>query len=183
MTIQEQLYEKASAEYNALLERVKQLSPTEIINSAYEITMKTELLMCLEVGQVEKNDARVLLALDEPLDSIYYAWLDTDSSWLDDLRYCIDTVAENLQEEEERYVGQYKIIQSVNVSHSVFVLGHDPNAAQPYGVWQGNKSNPGSYSWGQHFAVREAAEAVFYRRIDNMTQSICATNRGSSGRG
>jgi len=94
MTIQDKLYEKVAAEHTSFIEEVKMLPPEEIIARAYEITIKDDLLMCFDVGEVEEHEAHALFGLDAPLDVIYEQWMKTESSWhMDSLRECIEVQA------------------------------------------------------------------------------------------
>ena len=111
MTIQDKLYNKVSAEYNARIAEIEQLSPQQIIRRAYEIVTKADLLMCFDAGEIEDTKAHVLLQLDAPLDTLYEQWLEVDASkYMDRLRDCIDTEArfqlkmevERIMEKEER---------------------------------------------------------------------------------
>lgn len=96
MDIREQLYEKLSAEYDAFIGELKAAPPDKIIESAYEKVFKEDILMCFEYNDDlsdEKIDA--LLALESPLDSLYQNWLDTDVSYMDDLRDTIHSFVRN----------------------------------------------------------------------------------------
>jgi hypothetical protein len=87
LTPNEQLYNKLSAEFDAYVESLKVLPPEKIISSAYEKVFKEDLLMCFEDSDnLNDREVAALLALDEPLDELYRNWLDTDVSYMDDLR-------------------------------------------------------------------------------------------------
>ncbi|MCL2588923.1 MAG: DUF3848 domain-containing protein [Oscillospiraceae bacterium] len=103
MTIQDQLYDKVTAEYAARLDEIRQLDPDQIINKAHEIDIKADLLMCFEAREIEGEYARALVACDKPLDCIYRQWFEADSSrHMDALQVCIERQAKELLEEVGR---------------------------------------------------------------------------------
>jgi len=82
---------------------------------------------------------------------------------------------------EREHVGSYRIIEKVEVGQTVFALGHNPIAVQPFGTWKGHKSSKG-YDWGHYFDTLDAAKTDLCKRADNRRDSISAPNRGN-GRG
>jgi len=97
MTIQDRLYEKVSAEYAARIEELKQMPPARVIENAYEITAKADLLLCFETGEFSGKEARALLTLAKPLDHIYQQWSNVDlSDYMDRLQNCINTETAHL---------------------------------------------------------------------------------------
>lgn len=85
-----QLYERAKAEYAGLMENLKRKAPQQIIEAAYEIVMKADILCLLESHDMDKKDVNILLTLEKPLDSIYQEWMKSDCSYMDMLRQAMD---------------------------------------------------------------------------------------------
>ena len=72
------LYDKALAELNTYLENMKTKPPQEIINSAYQIVNKQDLLMIFESAEFTPAELNVLNGLDHPLQVLYEEWLSVD---------------------------------------------------------------------------------------------------------
>jgi hypothetical protein len=100
LTPREQIYKKLSAEYDAFIADLKGKTPDKIIESAYEKVYKEQILMCFEHGDEFREKAMgILLALENPLDDLYWNWVDTDVSDFDDLS---DTISGFIVRELER---------------------------------------------------------------------------------
>lgn len=89
------LFEKMQAELDSFIEELETKPPSEIIEFAYELTYKEDILQSL-VFDFEGNypltneQAKALLSLKYPLDYLYQEWLDYDGSVLDTLRQSND---------------------------------------------------------------------------------------------
>lgn len=99
---QDRLYEKMSAEYDDFLEELKTKPPGKIIESAYEKVFKEDILMTFGSDEFSDEQIDALLALEEPLDSLYRDWLDTDASYMDTLRDSIDSAADFYVAEQKK---------------------------------------------------------------------------------
>jgi len=88
--INEILYEKVEDEYNAFIERLKQLPPDKIIDHAYEKIFKEYLMVALEEKKLSYNEAKAMLSLKYPLDELYQEWMHTDISYMDMLSDIVD---------------------------------------------------------------------------------------------
>jgi len=73
---------------------------------------------------------------------------------------------------EREHVGKYRIIEKIGVGNTIFALGHNPIAVQPYGTWIGNKKSPGIYDWGHYFNSHDAAKLDLQKRAENRQQAI-----------
>ena len=80
------LYDKALAELNTYLENMKTKPPQEIINSAYQIVNKQDLLMILESAEFTPAELNVLNGLDHPLQVLYEEWLPVEDRHMEELR-------------------------------------------------------------------------------------------------
>jgi hypothetical protein len=67
-----------------------------------------------------------------------------------------------LPEPEPEFVQGYLIRDRSPVGGKVFVLGHNPNAPQPYVTWQGYQGIAG-YDWGHYFSTYSDASDFFLR--------------------
>lgn len=83
------------AELDSFIEKLKTKPPSEIIESAYELTYKEDILQSFDFDfegnyPLTNEQAKVLLSLKYPLDYLYQEWLDYDGSVLDTLRQSND---------------------------------------------------------------------------------------------
>lgn len=92
------LYERASAEYRAYLDELLTKDPQTIIDNAYQVVMKADILLLLEDHDMELPQIDVLLTREHPLDAVYCKWLDADCSYMDMLR---DTMESFVEDEKE----------------------------------------------------------------------------------
>lgn len=89
--LNQKVWEKMQAELDSFIEELKTKPPSEIIESAYELTYKEDILQSFDFGldgncPLSNEQAKALLSLKHPLDYLYQEWLDYDSSVLDTLR-------------------------------------------------------------------------------------------------
>lgn len=74
-----------------MIEELKTKPPSEIIESAYELTYKEDILLSFDFDfegnyPLTNEQAKALLSLKYPLDYLYQEWLNYDGSVLDTLR-------------------------------------------------------------------------------------------------
>jgi hypothetical protein len=85
-TPQEQLYHKLSAEFDAFIADLKCKTPDKILDSGYEKVFKEDIVYSFEyAGSYSDEEIETLLSVEKPLDKLYYNWLDTDVTHMDDL--------------------------------------------------------------------------------------------------
>ena len=89
------LYEKMFAERDWLLSQ----PPAEILNHAYEYTVREDILMSLEYHDLEDSQARALLKSDKPLKQIFERWENQETSYMDTVW---DTVQEQARAAEAK---------------------------------------------------------------------------------
>ena len=83
------LYEKMSAEQNAYRDWLKSQSPEEILNHAYEYTVREDIVMAMEDAELTDAQADVLLAMEKPLSAVYNEFSDRETSYMDIVADCI----------------------------------------------------------------------------------------------
>lgn len=109
MEIRQELYSKMEKEYNSFIEKLKTLSPEEIIKSAYEKVIKEEILgeFYPEYEHYDIGKIRALNKTKEPLDELYQGWMDCDlgiHQVLEDSIY--DTLEEVEREQKQKHKSQ-----------------------------------------------------------------------------
>lgn len=94
--LEDRAYEKINREMKEYLAEIKTKSPEEIVEAAYEITYKQEILGMFECeGAFNDRQCLALLKTGNSLDYLYQEWLDYDGSVLDELRGSVDLAIEN----------------------------------------------------------------------------------------
>ena len=98
--LNQKVWEKMQAELDRFIKELKTKSPDEIIESAYELTYKEDILQSFDFEldgncPLSNEQAKALLSLKHPLDYLYQEWLDYDSSVLDTLRQSNALAIEN----------------------------------------------------------------------------------------
>lgn len=87
--LEAKVYEKMSAENDALLEEIKKMPPQDIIDNAYQIVMKQDILCLMDNHCLSEPQLRLLLESQLPLDDLYQEWLKVDCTYLEDMEQSI----------------------------------------------------------------------------------------------
>lgn len=74
---------KIRKEYEEFLAEMAKRTPHEIINKAYEIVIKNDIVEIVE--NYLSKEANKLSDIPNPLHYLYLEWLDNDYSYMDDL--------------------------------------------------------------------------------------------------
>lgn len=93
------LYEKMFAEQERFRDWLLSQPPAEILNHAYEYTMREDILMSLEYNDLEDSQARALLKSGKPLKQIFERWENQETSYMDTVW---DTVQEQARAAEAK---------------------------------------------------------------------------------
>ncbi len=106
-SLEDRVYEKINREMNEYLAEIKTKSPEEIVEAAYEITYKQEILfMFEEEDRFSNSQCRAILKTKNALDYLYQEWMEYDGSALDALRDSVDRAMDNqvifFKKQEER---------------------------------------------------------------------------------
>lgn len=89
------LYQKVSKEFELFEESLRQMTPDEIIDHAYEKVIKEEMMSeCLSKG-FEQKEAKALYIQDFPLDFMYRDWLKNDLGFTGIIGDSIDETVQN----------------------------------------------------------------------------------------
>ena len=93
--LNQKVCDKMQAELDEFIADLKTKSSSEIIECAYELIYKEDILQSFDFDILGNNpltneQAKALLSLKNPLDYLYQEWLECDSSVLDTLRLSND---------------------------------------------------------------------------------------------
>ncbi len=91
-----QLYNKMSAEFAKFKEELLNSSPQEVLDRAYEYIIKDDIVLSLEYSDLTASRADALLKSENSLDEVYDAWMESESSHMDEIREVLDSAAESL---------------------------------------------------------------------------------------
>ena len=91
-----QLYNKMSAEFEKFKEELLNSSPQEVLDRAYEYIIKDDIVLSLECSDLTASRADALLKSENSLDEVYDAWMESESSHIDEIREVLDSAAESL---------------------------------------------------------------------------------------
>lgn len=93
------LYEKMFAEQEQFRDWLLSQPAAEILNHAYEYTVREDILMSLEYHDLEDSQARALLKSGKPLKQIFERWENQETSYMDTVW---DTVQEQARAAETK---------------------------------------------------------------------------------
>ena len=93
------LYEKMFAEQEQFRDGLLSQPAAEILNHAYEYTVREDILMSLEYHDLEDSQARALLKSGKPLKQIFERWENQETSYMDTVW---DTVQEQARAAEAK---------------------------------------------------------------------------------
>ena len=93
------LYEKMAAEQDKYRDWLKSQPPAEVLNHAYEYTVREDILVSLEYNDLEDSQARALLKSGKPLKQIFERWEDKETSHRENIW---DTVQEQARAAEAK---------------------------------------------------------------------------------
>ena len=105
MEIRQNLYNKLEKEFKDFIEEMKTNEPEVIVNSAYPIVMKEELLSMFypESERFDIEEIKALNKIDSPLEELYQGWMDTDDGIHSVLEDSVsNTLEEVLKEQKEK---------------------------------------------------------------------------------
>ena len=91
-----QLYNKMSAEFEKFKEELLNSSPQEVLDRAYEYIIKDDIVLSLENSDLTASRADALLKSENSIDEVYDAWMESESSHMDEIREVLDSAAESL---------------------------------------------------------------------------------------
>lgn len=102
MDIRKKLYEKMQKEYNVFIEEMKNNEPQFIVNNAYQIVIKEELVAMFypESEQYDIDEIKSLNKTKNPLEELYQGWMDSDAGIHSVLEDNVSDTIEEIQKEQ-----------------------------------------------------------------------------------
>ena len=92
------VYEKLFDEQEKFKEWLLTQPPEEILNHAYEYTVRQDIVLAMEYHDLGDDQCRALLSSPAPLDEIYHDFEQIEGDHMDVIRGCIETRANDIIE-------------------------------------------------------------------------------------
>lgn len=96
------LYEKMAVEQDKYRDWLKGQPAAEILNHAYEYTVREDIVMCMEELELTEAQAKALLDSPTPLADVYREFEKLETSYMDVIRDTIETRANELYQAQEK---------------------------------------------------------------------------------
>ena len=90
------LYEKMAAEQNKYRDWLKSQPPAEVLNHAYEYTVREDIVMAMEELELTDAQAQALLDSPTPLADVYHYFEKVETDHMDVVRDCIEIRADDV---------------------------------------------------------------------------------------
>lgn len=88
------LYDKLADEQKTFKEWLLTQPPEEILNHAYEFTIRQDVVYAMEYLDLSDDKAAALLNATDPLTEIYEDFIDLEDNHMDNIRDCIESRAD-----------------------------------------------------------------------------------------
>lgn len=100
----EQLYDKMALEQKSFKHWLTSQTAEEVLNHCYEYTIREDILMIVECGEVTENEAEALLDSPTPLSDVYERFDRMDVTMNDYIMEAITDIAENSKKKNSETV-------------------------------------------------------------------------------
>ena len=90
------IYERMYDEQQAFIEELKKSSPENIINQAYELVIREDLLISLEYNNLSAEQCKAFLKEKKPLGKLFHSWENHEGNHMTEIRDCIENFANDL---------------------------------------------------------------------------------------
>lgn len=97
----EKFDEKVKNDYEEFIKKMRKLEPDEIIENAYEISIKLIIKEIMEDKYFTADEIKLLLKCGNVIDVCYDKWIDMEEDFGDVIELAIDKKIEDLEDEEE----------------------------------------------------------------------------------
>ena len=96
------LYEKMAAEQDNYRDWLKSQSPEEVLNHAYEYTIRDDIVMAMEELELTDTQAQALLESSSPLADVYRYFEKLETGYMDVIRDSIENRADDVCRAQEK---------------------------------------------------------------------------------
>ena len=90
------LYKKLYAEQEKFKSMLRRSSPEVVMQYAYELVMREDIMLSIEENDLTPKQCKALLKQKEPLNDLFLAWENGESSHMQEILSCIENKADEL---------------------------------------------------------------------------------------
>lgn len=84
------------AEQQEFVESLKNSTPETVIQNAYELVIREDILLSLEENDLDVKQCKALLREKHPLNKLFLDWEKHEGDHMNEIRSCIDNKANEL---------------------------------------------------------------------------------------
>ena len=95
-----QLYEKMLAEQSQFKESLMTLTPKEILDKAYEYTVREDIVLTMEDAELSSKQCRALLKSDTPVADVFERFRKRGTSYMDIVLDTLESQANEIIRED-----------------------------------------------------------------------------------
>ena len=100
--LKEKLFEKLETELEDFEQKLKQKTVDEILESAYELTVKREIIGEIKEKNLDEDELKALLKEDNLLSEFYEDWRNSDGRLGEEISYTMDDTIDIVVKEYEK---------------------------------------------------------------------------------
>ncbi len=90
------LYEKMQNEQKEFMDNLLNSSPETIVEYAYEMVIREDILLSLEENELSPKQCKALLKEKEPLNKLFTSWEKHEGDHMKEILECIENTADEL---------------------------------------------------------------------------------------
>lgn len=91
-----ELNKKVYIEQQEFIEFLKKSTPEKVIQYAYELVIREDILLSLEENDLDAGQCKALLREKKPLAKLFLAWEKHEGDHMNEIRECIENKANDL---------------------------------------------------------------------------------------
>lgn len=95
-----QLYEKMLEEQKRFTEDLLSMPPKEILEKAYEYTVREDIVLAMEDADLSPKQCKALLKSKTPLADVFARFQDRETSYMDTVRDTLESQANEAMRDE-----------------------------------------------------------------------------------
>lgn len=164
------LYEKMYEEQEKYRDWLKSQPPEEVLNHAYEYTVREDIVMCMEELELTDAQAKALLDSPSPLADVYRYFEKLETGYMDVIRDSIENRADDVckAQEELRSAPLYLHSAAYASEHgetAQYRLSYRANLACKEAIEQAINSNYGDNRLDTESAVKDVMDQFGAERV------------------
>ena len=174
------LYDKMSAEMDAYRDWLTTCSPTEILRNAYEYAMREDILLSLEYYDLDDDQARALLNMENPLRQAFNRFEKLETDHMEYVWSTLENVADEAVSPEREQSGEPDAVEKDAAEYekaeifgipALFADERISAADVPEGLYRydlrGSDNDPGRpVAVENHVGVNHAGTLITARPLD-----------------